>query len=127
MGYWENLEEGEEEGEDERKKEGKKKSRGSIDRLSDRFLTFPFSFSFSSSLSLLMFFQYFSLWRKKTITHHSASRSHLASKHISSSLSPPQGTLRTSNSRNQPRNIFLLLLLGARGRERGRERTNKES
>lgn len=93
VGYWENLEEEEEEEEeDERNKEGKKKSRGSIDRLSDRFLflfLFPSSFFFFS-------FEYFFPRRKKTITHHSASRSHLASKHISFSLSPTQGTLWTS-------------------------------
>lgn len=46
MESWENLEEEEGEGEEI---EGEKKSRGSIDRLSDRFLTFPFSFSFPSS------------------------------------------------------------------------------
>lgn len=92
----------------------KERKRGSIDQLSDRFLTFPFSFSFSSfpSLSLSDIFPS----GKKTITHHSASRSHLAFKHISSSLSPPQGTLWTSTPGTN-RNIFLLLLQGARGRE----------
>lgn len=113
VGYWENLEEGEEEEEDEGQKEGKKKSRGSI----DRFLAYSFLFLF---LFLPPFsFDVFPIFfprEEKTITHHSASRSHLASKHISFSLPPPQGILRTSNSRN--RNIFLLLLLGARERER---------
>lgn len=111
VGYWENLEEGEEEEEDEGQKEGKKKSRGSI----DRFLAYSFLFLFLSPFSFDVFPIFFPR-EEKTITHHSASRSHLASKHISFSLPPPQGILRTSNSRN--RNIFLLLLLGARERER---------
>jgi len=86
---WKSLEEEEEEEENEGKKEGKKKSKEWIDRLSDRFLTFPFLF-FLPPFSIDVFPIFFPPG-KKTITHHSASRSHLAFKHISSSLSLPKG------------------------------------
>lgn len=124
---WENLGEGEEEEEDERKKEGKKKSRGSIDRLIDPLPILSFFFF------ILFFFLPFSIDvlpiffppGKKTITHHSTTRSHLASKNISFSLSPSQGTLRISTP-GINRNIFLLLLLRARERERGVIRDHEE-
>lgn len=89
-----------------------------MDRLSDRFLFLFFSFL----LSLLMFFQYFSLpGRRPSLIIQPID--HVSRLNISLSLfSLPKGPYGPATPGTK-RNIFLLLLLRARKRDRERNNT----
>lgn len=118
VGYWENLEEGEEEEEDEGQKEGKKKSRGSI----DRFLAYSFLFLFLPPFSFDVFFQYFSLGRRRPSLIIQPV-DHISRLNISLSLFPlPKGSYGPPTPGTE---IFFFFCCWEQ--ERGRERGGGES